>query len=227
MMEITYLSVDLIRTDGQTQVRVAENTSAIERYAESMSRGATLPAIDVFFDGNDYWLADGHHRLSAHKKCRHNTVPCYVHDGDRTAALLFACQSNQEHGLPLTNADKRNIVLAYFSIPGNEKQSNNAVSKVLGVSVPFLKNVREEAGVKPSPAAHVGVGAKKNLNGLNNPTVSGSVDYLNGLNKPAEEFVNVSLSAWTPQEFAVELFEHFEPKYLVSCVKLLDVLLNA
>jgi hypothetical protein len=234
-MKITDLPVQSIRTDGGTQVRVTENSSAIERYADAMSRGVTLPAIDVFYDGNDYWLADGHHRLAAHKKCRHDTVSCQVHEGDRTGALLFACQSNQEHGLPLTNADKRNIVIAYFSIPGNETKSNNAASKILGVSVPFIKNVREEAGVKPSPAAHVGVGAKKNLNGLNNSTVLEDGTYLNRLNnplnnvpaKPTEEYIDVSLSARNQQEFAVVLFEHFDAKYLKSCVKLLDDLLKA
>jgi uncharacterized ParB-like nuclease family protein len=225
-MDITNLSVDLIRTDGGTQVRVAENCSAIERYAEAMNRGVIFPAIDVFYDGKDYWLADGHHRLAAHKKCGHDMISCHVHDGDRTAALTFACQSNQEHGLPLTNADKRNIVIAYFSIPGNEQKSNNSVSKILGVSVPFIKSVREGAGVKPSPTAHVGVGAKKNLNGLNNSTASDVKPDLNRLNNPAnkpiKEYINVSLSTLSSYEFIVELCEHFDKQYLQSCFKSLN-----
>jgi hypothetical protein len=225
-MDMTHLSIDLIRTDGGTQVRVTENSSAIERYAEAMNRGVIFPAIDVFYDGKDYWLADGHHRLAAYKKCGYDMIPCHIHEGDRTSALTFACHSNQEHGLPLTNADKRNIVIAYFSISGNEHKSNNCVSKILGVSVPFIKNVREGAGVKPSPTAHVGVGTKKNLNGLNNSTVSDGKTDLNRLNnpvnKPVKEYIDVSLSTLNSNEFIVELCEHFDTQYLKSCFKSLN-----
>ncbi len=220
------LPIDSIRTDGNTQVRVEESPEAIQRYADALAANRQLPPIHVFFDGSDYWLADGHHRLAAYKKRGLDSISCVVHEGDQTAALKYACQANQEHGLPLTNADKRNIVLTYFKIPGNENKSNNAVAKELGVSVPFVKSVRDNAGVKPSPSAHVGVGAKKNLNGLNN---SGGKD-LNRLNQSASKAgpgktVNLDLPDNDKQQFAVVLLRYFDPTYLKSCTKYLDEVL--
>lgn len=232
-MKEVNLSVDLIRTDGGTQVRVQESPEAIQRYADALAENRELPRIDVFHDGTDYWLADGHHRLAAFKKRELDTIPCRLHEGDRNAAILFACLANREHGLPLNNQDKRNVVLIYFKIPGSENQSNNAVSKILKLSVPFIKSVREGAGIKPSPSAHVGVGSsKKHLNGLNNPLdldVGGK--DLNGLNnrpeEPEQTPVPVTLPPGNKTEFAAELLRHFSPAYLRSCVDYLDGMLPA
>ncbi len=219
-MEPVSLSVGSIRIDGNTQVRVEESPDTIQRYADALAANKQLPPIHVFFDGTAYWIGDGHHRLAACKKRGLDSISCIVHEGDRTAALKFACQANQEHGLPLTNADKRNIVLTYFKIPGNENKTNNAIAKELGVSVPFVKNIRDNAGVKASPSAHVGVGAKKKLNGLNNPVKEGGKN-LNRLNKSAPKepgkIITIELPDNDPKECVIRLIRDFKLEHLDSC----------
>lgn len=225
-MEAKILPIDSIRTDGGTQVRINENPEAVDRYADALSRGVMLPPIHVFFDGSNYWPGDGYHRLAAHRKNGLDNITCVVHEGDRTAALEYACQANQEHGLPLSNADKQNIVQIYFAIPGNENKNNSAVAKVLGVSVPFIKNVRAKAGIKPSPASHVGAGSLKRqqVDGLPKPVPEG--EELNRLNKSTHDepgkAVTVNLPDHDEQEFATELLRNFDPRYLKSCVKYLN-----
>ena len=225
-MNTILLPLDSIRTDGGTQVRVLESPETIQRYADALAANKQLPPIHVFFDGTDYWLADGHHRLAACKKQGLDTVLCQRHEGTLPDAMLFACQSNWDHGLSLTPDDKRNIVLTYFRIPGKENKSNLAASKEIPVSVPYIKKIRAEAGIKPSPSAHVGVGAK-NLNGLNNAVKSEGGKNLNRLNNStlqneSGKTVNVDLPTGNSHEFAVTLLKIFDMEYLKSCTEYLD-----
>jgi hypothetical protein len=39
--------------------------SMAKGYAEDMAAGAVFPAIVLFFDGAEYWLVDGFHRILA------------------------------------------------------------------------------------------------------------------------------------------------------------------
>ena len=64
-----------IRRDGGTQPRKILDQAAVEAYAEAMKKGAVFPPVTVFYDGEEYWLADGFHRMSAaddsHKSLRY------------------------------------------------------------------------------------------------------------------------------------------------------------
>ncbi|MBX7219625.1 MAG: hypothetical protein K1Y36_06750, partial [Blastocatellia bacterium] len=55
------LYIDQIRIDGGTQPRTEINLDVVADYAETLKQ-KVLPSVDVFFDGTDYWLADGFHR---------------------------------------------------------------------------------------------------------------------------------------------------------------------
>ena len=56
------LPMDVIRIDGGTQSRVKIRTDVVDDYAEHMANGAVFPPGVAFFDGKEYWLADGFHR---------------------------------------------------------------------------------------------------------------------------------------------------------------------
>jgi len=64
-MVIKKLKPEEIRRDGSTQPRTRLNQSTVEEYVEAVQNGATLPPIDVYHDGETYWLADGFHRYCA------------------------------------------------------------------------------------------------------------------------------------------------------------------
>ena len=59
------LSIDSIRIDGGTQPRAELRNDVVKDYAELMRAGAAFPPVSVFYDGQDYWLADGFHRIRA------------------------------------------------------------------------------------------------------------------------------------------------------------------
>ena len=59
------ISISDIRLDGNTQARAGMKTETISDYAEAMKQGDRFPPVVVFNDGNNYWLADGFHRIYA------------------------------------------------------------------------------------------------------------------------------------------------------------------
>ena len=62
------LRVDLIRTDGGTQVRQQLDDAAVKDYTRATQGNVLLPPVVVFHDGTAYWLADGFHRLAAARR---------------------------------------------------------------------------------------------------------------------------------------------------------------
>jgi hypothetical protein len=50
-----------IRADKGAQPRESINTRIVAEFAQHMTRGDVFPALDVFFDGEVFWLGDGHH----------------------------------------------------------------------------------------------------------------------------------------------------------------------
>ncbi len=47
------------------QAGVEINETTVADYAADMASGAGFPPVVVYFDGTDYWLADGFHRVRA------------------------------------------------------------------------------------------------------------------------------------------------------------------
>ncbi|HBT77181.1 MAG TPA: hypothetical protein DEB39_09725 [Planctomycetaceae bacterium] len=222
-MQAIDLPLDSIRTDAKTQMRIAMCDKTVNEYAEDL---APLPPITVFQIDDTYVLADGFHRLAAYKKRGRDTIPCVVMQGTLDDAREFACGANSTHGLRRSDEDKRNAVESFFQIPGRENLTNSEAGRRLNLSTPYVKKVREELGVKASPASHHGAGSpKRRLNDLILPVKPGTADG-SGLNrliptsKPSGRTVTVTLPLDNEHEFAVVLFEHVDDlKYLKSCSK--------
>jgi hypothetical protein len=106
------LHIDSIRIDGGTQSRASINEATVAEYAEAMADPATVfPPVIAYFDGREYWLADGFHRLAAWRQIGRTDIPAEIRQGDRRAAILHSVAANSAHGLRRTNDDKRRAVL--------------------------------------------------------------------------------------------------------------------
>lgn len=128
------LNLLTIKIDGGTQARVALNQSVVTEYAESMREGDVFPPITVFFDGSDYWLADGFHRYFATKTNAFTSIEAEVKNGTLDEAILFAFSANGKRGLSMTFEDNRNIIYAMLRHPEWSKWTNTAIAKHIGVS---------------------------------------------------------------------------------------------
>lgn len=104
------LSITKIRIDHGILARSKLNNVVVTEYSDAIRRGAKFPPITVFYDGSEYWLADGFHRIQALEANGKSKVTVEVRHGSRREAKLFAVGANLEYGLQRTNADKRRAV---------------------------------------------------------------------------------------------------------------------
>ena len=136
------LSLESIRIDGGTQTRVHLNESTVSEYAEALTDGTKLPAVVVYFDGSEYWLADGFHRYFATKKIGALTIEADVQKGSCRDAILHSVGANASHGLRRTNDDKRRAVETLTADAEWSKWTDREIAKACGVSHTFVATIR-------------------------------------------------------------------------------------
>jgi hypothetical protein len=142
------LDPQIIRTDGGTQARLYLNGPVVVEYAAAMQAGTIFPPIIVYYDGAAYWLADGFHRLAAHKQVRlPDRISVEIRQGTRRDAVLCAVGSNASHGLQRTNDDKRNSVLTLLRDAEWSKWSDREVARIVQVSPTFVGELRKKLTV--------------------------------------------------------------------------------
>jgi hypothetical protein len=105
MSQQTGLPLAAIRFDGDCQSRVCLDEETIAEYAYRMKEGAAFPPITVFFDGAEYWLADGFHRYAASKALARERgdeatagIAAEIRQGMRLDAVRHALSANAHHG---------------------------------------------------------------------------------------------------------------------------------
>lgn len=142
MLDVQELPLSSIRLDGNTQTRAQITQSAVDEYAELTADGQQAPPVDVFYDGSDYWLASGFHRLAAHRKVGLGVIQANVRKGTVHEARVFAAAANANHGIRRTNED----VWRAFSLlmsEGWQAHSINAVARHLRVSHGLVEKMKE------------------------------------------------------------------------------------
>ncbi len=165
--------------DGGAQMRVEMNPDVVREYADDMAAGAILPPVVVYYDGTNYWLGDGFHRVEAARKLERDAINAEVLEGGERDAILCGVGSNASHGLRRTQADKRRAVERLLRDEEWSTWSNRKIAKAARVDHKTVEKVRREllGGEFPTPARPNGEIPR--TNGKPNPT-SGSVvaDFL-------------------------------------------------
>lgn len=135
------MKIDKIQTTG-TQSRVSVDTKTVDEYAEALQSGATLPPVTVFFDGDQYWLADGFHRLAAHRRLNRREIEVEQRDGTQRDAILHSVGANASHGLRRSNADKRRAVEMLLSDPEWSQWSDREIARACIVDNKTVASLR-------------------------------------------------------------------------------------
>jgi transposase-like protein/uncharacterized ParB-like nuclease family protein len=105
------LPIDQLVIDERIQVRL-EGLSEdwVDKYTIILEEGGEMEPVVVYQEGNEFILADGFHRVEAHKRAGLDTVEAYVQLGGREGAIRYAEEANLKHGYALSNLDKKNIL---------------------------------------------------------------------------------------------------------------------
>lgn len=146
---MTAIPLSAIRTDGGTQPRAELNFVTIADYADDMREGAIFPPVVVFYDGADYWLADGFHRLSAAQQIGAVEIAADVRQGTIEDARWFSYGVNKDHGLRRTNEDKRRAVEAALAHPYHARYSNREIARHCGVDEGTVRRHRDVSAEIP------------------------------------------------------------------------------
>jgi len=150
------LSIDEITTDAGTQARIGLSDDTVTEYADAIAEangsGWPLGPIDVFHDGSRYYLADGFHRTMAAIQINRASIPCRIHKGTRTDALIFGMTANDRHGLRMSRADKRRCV--EWLLDNQSTWTQQKIAETAGVSLRTVAYIVAER--KPQPAENAG-----------------------------------------------------------------------
>lgn len=139
------LPIAKIRRDGGTQSRASIPGERVKLYAEVLSDGNPLPPPIVFYDGENYWLADGFIRTCASQSVGMVEIEVDVRQGSQRDAQLFSFGANATHGTPRTQADVRRAIVAMLNDPEWSKWSDREIAKRVGTSQPTVSKYRNEA----------------------------------------------------------------------------------
>lgn len=160
-----------IRTDSGAQMRPRLDDAQLRYLEELVADGAEIDPPDVFFDGGDYWLAHGFHRVEAFSRSGAPSAVCRVHEGSREDAIVFGAGANSRESTPRCEATVHKAVETVLSMTdmsereicrhcGVTKGVVHRVKQKLGLVVPKAKPEVPRAGhlsvVRPEPAGTAG-----------------------------------------------------------------------
>jgi hypothetical protein len=151
--EKTYLLIDAIALDPETQSREQMNLQVLEGYKKARSQGAVFPPIVTFFDGTKYHLGDGWHRVFAEQLLGSLYISAEIRNGNKRDAMMYSCGVNATHGLQRNNLDKRKSVIIVLQDAEGVEWSNREIARWCGVDEKLVRKIRAElvgsGAVKP------------------------------------------------------------------------------
>lgn len=153
--------------DTQSQLRIDRRQDKVDEWAELLKEldahaidtakrltGAPIfdhpfPPIELFTDGginSPHFIGDGYHRFHTYRKAGRDAIPANVTvcEDPRFEAFKFALSANATHGIPRTNADKRNAVRQALACERLQGMSLRELAKVCGVSYQTVSNIKNE-----------------------------------------------------------------------------------
>jgi len=136
--------VEKIRIDCGTQSREKIDQQVVSDYAVALKEGAKFPAVVVFHDGLEYYLADGFHRYLAHVQAGRTEIEAEVKNGTLRDAILYSLSANDSHGLRRTNADKRKSVMTLLEDEEWKQWSSSDIARACKVSHVFVIKLRKD-----------------------------------------------------------------------------------
>lgn len=149
--ERTLLDANLIQIDGGTQMRASLDAATVQEYQDAMQPAGwgDFPPVICYYDGTQYWLADGFHRVAAFRAAAATLdqparIPADVRSGTRRDAILHAAGANASHGLRRTSADKRRAVETLLRDAEWGMWSNREIARRCGVDEKTVRETKKD-----------------------------------------------------------------------------------
>lgn len=141
--EIIDLHVHQICADDNVQSRFKLSQATVLEYVHLLQEDHKFPPVVVFHDGTNFWLAEGFHRLAAHKQLEREAIPAKVIRGGKREAMLHSISSNSKHGLQPNDLDKRKAVEMLLADPEWSQWSDRAIAEKCGTTGKTVGRMRK------------------------------------------------------------------------------------
>lgn len=138
------IKINDIRIDGGTQSRTKLNERHLSHLREVLDDEGRLEPVEVIYDGVDYWLWDGFHRVETYRRAKRSSIPAHITQGTQRDAILKSCGANGKHGLPRCNADKRRAVTRLLADDEWGKWPDSQLARAAGVSREYVVRLRAD-----------------------------------------------------------------------------------
>lgn len=150
------LKLSDIKRDPRLQMREALDQDHIEQLAEVVRGGADLNGeATVFYDGTDYWLADGYHSWEAYDSAGRVAMPCHIIPGAFRDAQRFALSANSKHGKKRQYGDIKRAVSTALIDPEWGRLSFGAVADLCGTNTKHVSRIAVELSNSGVTLSHV------------------------------------------------------------------------
>lgn len=183
------LKINDIRLDGGTQPRAMTSEAIVFSYAEDLLNGDKFPDVVIYYDGVDYWIADGYHRVLAHKKANLDVINADVRQGTRRDAIFHSVGANAQHGYRRSNDDKRRAVLRLLNDPLWGNWSDHAIARSCRVSHPFVGKLRSQLTGNVTSGQRVYIDKEGNKRVMDTTKIGSTPDTVPALPDTVPEFV--------------------------------------
>jgi hypothetical protein len=134
--------IEWLRDDADTQARVKISRKVVGEYANAMARGDKFTPADIFWNGSDGFIGDGHHRYRGTRLAELATMPVFVHEGGLRDAILHSCGANAGQGR--NGDDKRNAVTKLLLDGEWVKWSDREIARHCKVGPTLVGEVRAQ-----------------------------------------------------------------------------------
>ena len=144
------MKLSQLTLDAGLQMRKELNQDVVDEYCLAMLAGDKFPAIIVFNDGENNYVADGHTRCAAAKKAGLEIVNADVRMGTYEDAFDYAfANANHDNGQRYSPADKRFAIYKALERDRYAKKSDREIARLYKVSNTFVSKLRKAEGKQP------------------------------------------------------------------------------
>ena len=153
------INLSEIERNDIRQPRDGMNKNYVAELQEALTEGVSVPGVIVFSkDGRaPFFLADGWHRLEAHKVLGMKDIDAEIKTGSAFDAFRFSLGANTEHGLRRTNADKHRAVKLALESEEIGGMSDNAIGDICRVDRRLVAEIRKQVAPPESTGTNVHV----------------------------------------------------------------------
>lgn len=150
MSSVICLEISDLRRDGGLLCRAGVREDSVAIYAAALKSGANFPPVIAFNDGQEFWLADGYHRLAAAESIGQKTCSVDLRSGSLRDAILYvtSIKANKLQGIPHTLDDRYRVVERLLRDYVWSRCSDDRIADHCGVSRRCVHRIRQECTLR-------------------------------------------------------------------------------